>query len=348
MTEADRRFLIWAAGVVVLCAFVYALRGILLPFVAGIAIAYILQPLATRLERWRLSRGAAAALLVLASVVLFAAFIFLFVPVLRDQIVGFAERLPSYADSLQTRAEKWLDVLQARLSPEDFGQLQDEMKGAAGSLLAWIGGFATGLWAGGMAVVHFLALLIITPLVAFYLLRDWDRIVAQLDDLLPAAHKADIEHLAREIDRTLSSFARGQAIVCLILAVFYATGLALIGLDFGIVIGLIIGILAFVPFVGSAIGLVLSVGLAALQFSEGTPILLTLALFVAGHILEGQILTPKIIGDSVGLHPVWVIFALLAGGALMDFVGVLLAVPIAAAIGVLVRFAVRRATALPP
>jgi predicted PurR-regulated permease PerM len=347
MNEADRRFLLWAAGLALLCLLVYALRGILLPFVAGIAVAYALEPLAVRLERRGVPRGAAAAVLVLVFFALVVAFLLLFVPVLQQQIVGFAGRLPDYAAALQTRAETWFDVLQARLPPEDFTKLQEELKGLAGGLLGWVGGVATGIWSGGMAVVHFLAMVIITPLVVFYILRDWDGIVARIDAALPEAHRATVGHLAREIDRTLSSFARGQATVCLILAAFYATGLALIGLDFGIVIGIIIGILAFIPFVGSAIGLVLSVGLAALQFSDWTPVLLTLALFVAGHILEGQVLTPKIVGESVGLHPVWVIFALLAGGALLDFVGVLLAVPVAAAVGVLVRFAFRE-RAVPP
>jgi predicted PurR-regulated permease PerM len=347
MTAADRRLLFWVVGIALGCVLIYALRGILLPFLAGIAIAYVLHPSADRLESWRVPRGVAAALLVIASLVLVVAFLLLFVPVLQDQISSFASRLPDYATSLQNHATKWFNVLQDRLPPEEFAKLQDGLKGMAGGMLGWLAGIATGIWSGGMAVVHFLALVIITPLVAFYLLRDWDRIIAQLEAVLPAAHKTTIETIAGQIDRTLSAFARGQATVCVILAVFYAVGLALIGLDFGIVIGIIIGILAFVPFVGTVVGLILSAGLALAQFDSAMPILLTLGLFVLGHLLEAQVLTPKIVGESVGLHPVWVIFALFAGGALMDFVGVLLAVPVAATIGVLVRFAFARAGAPP-
>jgi predicted PurR-regulated permease PerM len=339
---ADRRLILWLLGLALLWALVYALRGILLPFVAGIAIAYVLDPVADRMERWRCGRTAAAALLVVLFFLLGVVFLLLFVPVLQDQLTQLAAKLPDYAAALQGIVERLLGVLQARLPPEEFAKLQESVAGIGAKALAAFGAVASGLWSGGMAIVHFLALVIVTPLVAFYLLRDWNAIVARIDAALPRAQAPALRHIAADIDRTLSAFARGQATVCLILAVFYAAGLFAIGLDFGIVIGIIIGILAFIPFVGSAVGLVLSVGLAAAQFGAWEPVAWTLALFVAGHLLEAQVLTPKIVGESVGLHPVWVIFALLAGGALMDFVGVLLAVPVAATIGVLARYALAR------
>ena len=339
---SDRKLVLWLLGAALLCLLVYALRGILLPFVAGIAIAYVLDPIADRLERWRCGRTAAAALLVVLFFVLVVVFLMLFVPVLQDQVTRLVAKLPDYAAGLQGIVERLLGVLQARLPPEEFAKLQEGVAGMGAKALAALGAVASGLWSGGTAVIEFLGLVIVTPLVAFYLLRDWNAIVARIDAALPRAQAPSLRRIAVDIDRTLSAFARGQATVCLILAVFYAAGLFAIGLDFGIMIGIIIGILAFIPFVGSAIGLVLSVGLAAAQFGAWGPVAWTLGLFVAGNFLEGQVLTPKIVGESVGLHPVWVIFALFAGGALMDLVGMLLAVPVAATIGVLARYALAR------
>jgi predicted PurR-regulated permease PerM len=195
---------------------------------------------------------------------------------------------------------------------------------------------------GGVAIANLISLLVITPVVAFYLLRDWDRIVARVDTWLPRGHAGAIREQAREIDRTLAGFLRGQGTVCLILGVFYAIGLTLAGLDFGLVVGLVAGLLSFIPYVGAIVGLVLSVGLALVQFDDWLRIAVVAGIFFVGQAVEGNFLTPKLVGESVGLHPVWIIFGLLAGGALFGFVGVLLAVPAAAVIGVGVRFALGR------
>lgn len=204
-------------------------------------------------------------------------------------------------------------------------------------------GFLRGLWSGGQAIISVFALLVVTPVVAFYLLVDWDHMVVTVDQWLPRQHRDTIRMLAREINRAIAGFIRGQATVCLVLGTFYAVGLSLIGLNFGALIGMFAGLLSFVPYVGSLAGLVLSVGVAVVQFwPDWTWIGATLGLFITGQFIEGNILSPKLVGASVGLHPVWLMFALFAFGALLGFVGLLLAVPLAAIAGVLGRFALRR------
>ena len=193
-----------------------------------------------------------------------------------------------------------------------------------------------------MAFANLISLLVITPVVAFYLLRDWDRLIARIDTWLPRDHAETIRERVREVDRTLAGFLRGQGTVCLILGLFYAIALSIAGLDFGLVVGLVAGLLSFIPYVGAIIGLVLSVGLALLQFDDWLRVAIVAGIFFVGQAVEGNFLTPKLVGESVGLHPVWIIFGLLAGGALFGFVGVLLAVPAAAVIGVGVRFALDR------
>ncbi|HYF57143.1 MAG TPA: AI-2E family transporter, partial [Salinarimonas sp.] len=207
----------------------------------------------------------------------------------------------------------------------------------------WLATFLRSLWSGGQSIVSVVALLVVTPVVAFYLLVDWDRMVDAVDSWLPRAHQHTIRALCREINAAIAGFIRGQSAVCLILGTFYAVGLSVIGLNFGILIGLSAGLLSFIPYVGSLTGLLLSVGVAIVQFwPEWWLVVATLGLFLVGQFVEGNILSPKLVGASVGLHPVWLMFALLAFGSLFGFVGLLLSVPLAAAIGVLARFALRR------
>jgi predicted PurR-regulated permease PerM len=337
--SADRRFLIWSAAFVALCLALYALSGILLPFVAGIAIAYVLQPLAGKLERRGVPRALAAGLLVVVFFLVALLLVLMFVPLLQGEAVRFAEKLPGYVDAMRAWLEKLSTVIEARLSDEDVGKIREWLGAAASDAVSWLGQIAKGALTGGIALFSFLSLVVLTPLVTFYILRDWDRIVANIDVNLPRGSAPTIRAQVREIDRTLGAFARGQATVCIVLAAFYGIALTAIGLDFGILVGLIAGLLSFVPYLGFLVGFVLSVGLAAAQFGTWTMIGITAGIFLVGQFLEGNFLTPKIIGGRVGLHEVWIIFAILAGGALLDFLGVLLAVPVAATVGVLARFA---------
>jgi predicted PurR-regulated permease PerM len=205
--------------------------------------------------------------------------------------------------------------------------------------MSWIGGALGGILSGSLAFFNVVSLIFITPIVTFYLLRDWDVLVAKVDSWLPPRYAPTIHQQMNEIDRTLAGFARGQATICLFLAVFYGVGLTAIGLDFGLAIGVFAGLLSFIPYVGSIVGLIVSVGLAYVQFDDWVWVAVTAGIFFAGQAIEGNILQPKLLGENVGLHPVWVIFALLAGGALFGFLGLLLAVPVMAVIGVVSRFA---------
>lgn len=340
--NGQRQFRFWLLGLLGFVVAVYLLRGVLLPFVAGLAIAYFLNPACDRLERMGCSRTAATVILSIGLALVLAAAVILLLPVLERQIVDFAASLPAYADMLSAHVLPWLKTLAGKFG---FSSLADIGAGAGGqatSIVSWIGGALSRLVGSGVAIANLLSLLFITPVVAFYLLRDWERLEAQIDSLLPLRHAETIRTQLRAIDRRLAGFARGQATVCLLLAAYYGAGLSLTGLNFGLAIGIGIGIIAFIPYVGSIVGFFASVGLALVQFDDWSHVGLVVMLFAFGQVLEGYILTPRLVGGRVGLHPVWVIFSLLAGGALFGFVGLLLAVPSAASIGVLMRFAAER------
>jgi predicted PurR-regulated permease PerM len=339
---AERRWLIWLAIAIVLGVLVYETRAALTPFIAGMAVAYLLDPLADRLEALGVPRTGAVCIILgsfLALVVLVAILLF---PVLQTQVVELAARIPTYIQQVRDAAMQLIDRLQASLSAEEVERLRSAAGNVAGNVVGWLGQILSGLWSGGLAVFNALSLVVIMPVVAFYLLRDWDRIVAHIDGLLPRDGADTIREQVREIDDRLSGFVRGQASVCLALGTWYAVGLTLVGLDFGLLVGIGAGLISFVPYLGTGLGLIAGLGLAVAQYDTWLPIGLVAAVFVSGQMLEGYVLTPRLVGERVGLHPVWVLFALMAGGALLGFTGVLLAVPAAAVIGVLVRFAITR------
>ena len=322
----------------------YLLGDILLPFVAGAALAYLLDPVADRLQRLGMGRLTATILILTIFVVIFALGLVVLVPVVVQQVLNFVEQVPRYVGRLQTllaeQGGPWID----RIGGEGaLAQAQRSVGDLVGQGANWAAGFVRSLWTGGKALVSVLSILVVTPVVAFYMLVDWDRMIATLDDWTPPRHRPTVRRLGREMDAAVAGFVRGQSTVCLFLGIFYATGLTLIGLNFGALIGLVAGLISFIPYVGSLTGLFLSVGVALVQFlPDWTWVLATLGIFFLGQFIEGNILSPKLVGASVGLHPVWVMFALLAFGSLFGFVGLLLAVPVAAMIGVLTRFAVHR------
>lgn len=341
MTEA-RNLRFWLIGLVVLCLLLWLLSDMLMPFVIGMAIAYLLDPIADRLQAVGVPRWAATTLVLLVFVIIVILLLVLLAPILQNQIAQFIEALPSYRESLQNLLAPIIGQLRDQIALQDFEEIRAAIGEYAGKALTWLGTALGGLWRGGLAVIDVVSILVITPVVAFYLLRDWDVMVDHVDELLPRRNATTIRHLADEVDRTLASFVRGQGTVCLVLGSFYAVALGFVGLDFGILVGLMSGILSFIPFVGSIVGFLASMGIALVQFESWTMWALVAGIFVFGQAVEGNFLTPKLVGDSVGLHPVWVMFALLAGGSLFGFTGVLLAVPVAAAIGVLIRFFITR------
>lgn len=333
----------WLIGIVLFGLVLFVLREIMLPFVAGMAVAYFLDPAADKLEEWGLSRSLATTVITVVFFLVFVLFLLLLVPVIYEQLIGFAARVPGYVDRLR---EVIRPLVYDAIKAAGIDTATD-VKGALASygqkIVEWIGSVAQGVWSGGMALINLLSLIFITPIVAFYLLRDWDLLVARVDGWLPLHRADDIRQIFREVDKVLAGFARGQAIVCLTLAVYYALALSLIGVEFGLVIGIVSGLISFVPFVGAAFGFVASVGVALVQFwPDYLPIALVLAVYVVGQVAEGNFLTPRFVGSRVGLHPVWVVFGLLAGGTLFGFVGVLIAVPVAAVVGVLIRFGLSR------
>ncbi len=248
--------------------------------------------------------------------------------------------MPELAASARRFLEGLIASLDQRLDPAVVERLKASIAGSGEQVAGWAAGALRTLVTGSLAFANLLSLLLITPIVAFYLLRDWDRLVAQIDGLLPRPALDTVRGEVGKVDSILAGFVRGQATVCLVLAIFYAVGLTLAGLEFGLIIGLLAGALSFIPFIGAGIGGLASIGLAIFQFGLADPVRIGIVagIFILGQALEGNFLTPRLVGDRVGLHPVWVIFALLAGGVLAGFVGVLLAVPVAAVIGVLVRF----------
>ena len=336
--STERKIALWSVGLLLVLLCLYLLRGMLLPFVAGMAVAYLLDPICDRLEKWGLSRTLSTIIVTAAFVILFAAFLIGIGPMLYRQIAALIQRLPEYIELIGQRLEPLVEQLRGRLEGGGVQQIGQQV----GTVVGWGTSALMTLLSGGLAIVNVLALIFITPIVTFFLLRDWDEMVARIDKWLPRQSAPVIREQAALIDETLAGFVRGQALVCLLLGTFYAVALSAVGLEFGIIIGMLAGILSFIPYVGSAVGFVLSVGVALAQYPDWLPVIIVVGIFFGGQAIEGNFLTPKLVGDRVGLHPVWVIFALLAAGSLFGFVGVLLAVPVAAVIGVLARFALGR------
>lgn len=338
----SRQLLFWLGGLVAFGLFLQLFSAVLLPFVAGFAIAYFLDPVVEKLGAMRLNRTLATSVVLFLFFLIFGLTLVFLLPVLEKQFVDFAAKAPELINATQVKLAALLSRLSAELSPQDLERLKGAAGGFAGDALKLAGGVLGQIWSGGLAFFNLLSLIFITPIVAFYILRDWPVIVGRIDSWLPRDHAPAIRELVNEADEMISGFVRGMGVVCIILAVFYGFALSVIGLDFGLVIGIIAGLISFVPFVGAIVGLLASVGMALVQYSEWGPIALVAGVFAAGQILEGNILTPKLVGERIRLHPVWIIFALLAGGAVAGFVGVLIAVPVAAVIGVVVRFATGR------
>lgn len=330
----DHQWRYWAIAAVVFALLLWALGPALLPFVTGAAIAYFLNPLVSRLANAGVPRPLAVSALMLAALGVIVLAVLLVVPAVISQAVQFTEAAPDLFARLQA-------YLSTRFS--DFAAFDDALEKSLATLGDTIrergAALAEGLWRSVSGLVSVVVFMVITPVVAFYLLLDWPRVVEGADDLLPRQHAPVIRQLMGDIDRSIAGFVRGQVTVCLILAAYYATALGLVGLQFGLAIGVIAGLISFIPYIGAIIGGVLAIGVALWQF-WGMPASIgaVVVIFAIGQVLEGNILVPRIVGNSVRLHPVWLLFAVSAFGMLFGFTGMLIAVPLAASIGVLVRF----------
>lgn len=367
---AERQWRFWLIGFCIFMAILYLLRPVLLPFVAGMAVAYFLDPAADFLEKHLRSRSLAVTVITLLFILVLGLLAVLVIPLITSQLWMLIERLPSAMDQIdQFFSESWhsiqdffqsslgisLDALYAKDNQLATAQTSSDQTalpspdlnalGLQASLqqgLQWLATILSEIVNSSLIIVNVISLLIITPVVSFYLLRDWDIMIARIHSWLPQQHATTIVTIAREMDDTLSNFVRGVSLVCLSLGSFYAIGLGIVGLEYALIVGLFAGLISFVPYLGTILGLVASIGLALLQIDslgQDWPFIAQVfAIFVAGQILEGYVFTPRFVGHKVGLHPVWVMFAIMAGGSLFGFVGILLAVPIAALLGVLVRF----------
>ncbi|MHB1217991.1 MAG: AI-2E family transporter [Alphaproteobacteria bacterium] len=337
-----QRLLIGLGVAVVVGALFNALREVLMPFLIGAAAAYLLDPVVVWLQRFGWSRALSTTVICVVFAGVVAGVIFVIAPLLYEQIVTLIGALPELVSRAIAILQSSLHEFTARLSPEQYEKIQETVGGRAGEALSWLASLLGGVWSGGLAVISIISLVFITPLVTFYLMRDWPKVVASIDRCLPRDQAGTIRAVLADIDRALAGFIRGQALVCLFLGVAYAIALTIAGLQFALLLGILIGVLAVIPIVGTAIGAVACIGLAIIQFGTWEGVLTIAAIFAVIQAFEGNILQPKLVGDRVGLHPLWIVFALMAGGALMGFIGVLVAVPAAAAIGVLARFGVSR------
>ena len=332
----------WVIAFVAFFLVLYLLRGMLLPFVLGLALAYFLDPLADRLERLGLKRTPAAVVIIVTVMLSVIGLLLVLIPAIQVQVITLIDNAPGYADRVWAFLSPHVRWVLDHLPPDQVQTFEKSAGNYAGNLVDWTGKLARGLLSRGFAVINVLSLLIVTPVVTFYLLRDWDRMVMRIDGWLPRKSAPTIREMAHDIDLTLAGFLRGQATVCLVLALYYGLGLSVAGLDAGLLVGLGTGLLSFIPYVGGISGFVIGMILALVQFTDWPSIMGVVAVFVGGQALEGYVLTPRLVGNRVGLHPVWVLFALLAGAALFGFLGILVALPVAAVAGVLTRHALRR------
>ncbi|KMK67672.1 AI-2E family transporter [Puniceibacterium sp. IMCC21224] len=326
----------WGIALTVLVVTLWLLGNVLLPFVLGGAIAYFLDPVADRLERLGCSRAIATAIITMGALLIFVIMALLVVPTLIQQAGQLVNTAPSLArELLSFLSDRFPSVMvEDSVLRQSLAGVGETIRSRGGQLLE------TAL-SSAASILNIILLFVIVPVVAVYLLLDWDNMVSRIDELLPRDHAPVIRHLAREIDNTLASFLRGMGTVCLILGTYYAVALMLVGLQFGLVVGFIAGLITFIPYIGALVGGVLAIGLGVFQFwGDWVSLGLVAAVFVIGQVLEGNVLTPKLVGGSIGLHPVWLLLALSVFGALFGFVGMLVAVPVAASLGVIARFAV--------
>ncbi|MGH6899903.1 MAG: AI-2E family transporter [Geminicoccaceae bacterium] len=339
MNQGVRLALIGLIPLLTLLIGLYLFQDILLPFLVGMAAAYLLDPAADRLQRWRLSRMSAT---IVISAVFFVALVLvvvLLLPTLAAQAAELARELPAYLEWLRDRLVPRLNGMLSRVAIElDLsaeGLLREYWTQGMQVLINAI----TGLLRSGIALLNIVSLLFVTPVVTFYMLRDWDRMVARIQASIPPDYLPTVRRLGREVDEVLAGFIRGQVVVCMFLALFYAMGLWLVGLQYGLIIGILTGLFSFIPYIGMAIGMCVGLAVAAFQFQDLVMIGLVAGVFALGQFIEGNLISPRIVGDRINLHPVWIIFAVFAGTVLSGFLGTLLAVPVAGVLGVLVRFA---------
>jgi len=342
MTTTNKNTLLWLLAFAGAFALIYLLRGVLLPFVVGLMVAYMLNPVVDRLAQKHIGRGLGSGLVLGSFFALVAGALMWLVPILANQLMGLMQAMPHYMEYLYQLVEGRLQQGLSHMATPALPPVENLLQAGGTKVLPLLGIVLGGIWQSSMAIAGAVSLILLTPLVAFYCLRDWHHFQGHVDALMPRNHKDTIRSQLREMDEVLSGFIRGQTMVCVIMGVFYAVALSIAGLNYGLLIGFLSGLLMFVPYLGSVLGIVAAVSIALVQFDGWQPVAIVAGIFAFGQLVESNFLTPKIVGDRVRLHPVWIIFGMLAGGTLLGVLGVLIAVPASAVVGVLVRFMVER------
>lgn len=338
--ETQTRF--WFLSFLAFCALLWLLKPVLLPFVAGLVIAYFLAPVVNALARHKVPRWLGALSVLFGFGLIAGAIVMLILPLISSQIGALINALPAYTEKVRSHYLPWIENWMMRFPPEDVEKIRTAAGQSAADAAGFIGNLVKGLVANGVRFIDAVAMMIVTPVVAFFTLRDWPRLTENIDLVLPRRYYDVIRSQMAEIDSTLSGFIRGQALVCLSLGLIYTVGLAFTGLEYSAAIGVTAGTLSFIPYVGTIFGWVSSLILALVQFDDWQHIAMVVGVFAVGHFLEAYVLTPKLVGHRVGLHPVWILFALITGVKLMGFLGILIAVPTAAVLGVLIRFLIKQ------
>ena len=332
------KFALWIVGAILFCLFIYMVSSILLPFIVAVITAYFLDPVTKKIEKLGLSRTAATFTITILFFAIFIILSIILVPLFYDQFTSMIQKIPTYVHLYNEEILPYFSTILEKFDPESIDSARQSVREASSYILNFAGKVIIDIWSSGIAIVNLLSLLFVTPIVTFYILRDWHHIIDKLSNLIPPKHSKIVGQLVGQIDVTLSAYIRGQTNVCLILGIFYAAALTLAGLEFGFVIGLSTGILSLIPYVGLLFGFVVAMVIAVFQFSNSLDIGIIALIFITGQIIEGNFITPKLVGDKVGLHPVWIIFCMLAGATMFGFIGLLLAIPTTAIIGVLTRF----------
>jgi len=340
--STKERALFWLIILVIIAVFIAHIHGILLPFIVAIATAYFLDPAVDRLEAFNMSRLSATFTIMGIFFGILIILILLLAPLLYNQFQEFSEKIPEYSQYVQQNLIPRISKLLISTNAASAQDIQNALKDVSGTAFRFLGEMLADIWHSGLALVNLISLLVITPVVTFHVLRNWHKIITTIDGLLPRQHIEEFRYQFSLMDKALSGFIRGQTNVCLIMGTYYAIGLSLVGLQFGFFIGFMTGILTFIPYIGVFVGTLTGITVAFFQFDHSIGILMVAAVFVLGQLLEGNIITPKLVGDKVGLSPVWLIFGMLSGAALFGLMGVLIAVPTTAVVAVLIRFAVSK------
>ena len=330
----------WVSALLILifCSIVYSLNAIILPFLLGFVGAYASNGLVSRLEKIHIARGVGSALVILGVIFLLILLLIVAFPYLQQQLITLAIALPKIVDTSVNNLKPFLDQCAEKFGTPDPAELKTHLSSHVGDILSWSVRIITGILSNGMVLANLISLVFLTPIIMFYLLKDWPKLIRRLDVYIPPLHKEAVHGYVKKIDDTLSAYAKGQATVCLVLMILYSIALWAVGLNQGLFIGVLTGFLSFIPYLGAIIGLLTSVALAFTQ-DPSLIVPIMIVFFVVG-MTESNILAPRLIGEKVGLHPVWIIFSLLAGASWFGFLGILVALPVGAIIGVVVRFGI--------